>query len=1253
MLLLAFYSFWHFSANRGNFVLICIIGRALFFRILQLAIDVKELIKKLGYTPKENSIGVYQKCYSQANGYCLEIDFESKSFNYGKLITAESKTTQNFSQKENWVVLECVNRLLEKGYKPKDIILEKTFPSGHGHSGRLDILVKKEKNAFLMIECKTYGKEYDKELTSINKKGGQLFTYFQNDTKADFLMLYTSSLINKDVVYKNEIIKIEDNYRTAGNVEDVFSRWNKIYVQNGIFEDWIEAYHFQNKRLIKKELKPLHESDSGFIFHGFLSILRKHSVSDKPNAFNKIFNLFLAKLYDEKKKPNDELDFQWRENVDTPVDFQIRLIILYQDGMLAFLKKEVVGITDEDFKNFAPEEILAQKKKWLKFNNVFAIKEVIDDESFDDNQKVLKEVVELLHKYQIRYPRRQQHLSDFFERLLTTGLKQEVGQFFTPPPITKFIIKSLPVETEIKKTLSKPVAELPAVIDYAVGSGHFITEMLEEYQNIINNYDASDCYPEVEIKVKTWQNDQYSWASRYIYGVDKDYRLVKVAKVGCYFYGDGLAQIIHGDGLDNFKDSRSFRGLLKQKTNSSDNAKFSFVISNPPYSVSAFKADLRNKSADKDFTLYQYLTDKSSEIECLFVERTKQLLKCGGMAGIIMPSSILSNAGIYTKTREILLQHFDIIAIAELGSNTFMATGTNTVVLFLKRRKKSFAKEVKEKVSRAFADYKDVTINGIEKPISKYVTHTWGSISINDYVTLLKKQPNKNIEKHDIYLEYQKKIKIKNSIEKWNKILKLEEEKLFYFILSYSQKVILVKTGQKKEEKQFLGYEFSNRRGSEGIHPIQRGKSIDECTSLFDADTHDNPLKASTYVYKAFNGDVSFSIHESLKQNVCRIDLVNMLMFDQVNFEKSISLSAKKMIIIESKWELVRLGSISQVLGGGTPDTKNEEYWDGDFNWATLVDTKRKYLYSTERKITTRGIESSSATLLPVNSVIFSSRATIGDVCISKVKTCTNQGYQSFVCDASKVHFEYLYHILKCYALNIASLASGMTYPEISKSLISDFKIPLPPKNIQKKIVAEIDLLEKQEQQIVEKLEKLKDKIYDFYFDKRGKKKRLDEICEMNAGKFVKAADIIKNYTTNLFPCYGGNGLRGYTKTFTNEGLFSLVGRQGALCGNVHLVSGKFHATEHALVVYPKNNVSSIWLHHQLVLMNLNQYATGAAQPGLSVKNLKPIPITVPSLLEQKKIVSEIKKLESKITILQATIKDIPQQKEVILKKYL
>jgi type I restriction enzyme S subunit len=125
----------------------------------------------------------------------------------------------------------------------------------------------------------------------------------------------------------------------------------------------------------------------------------------------------------------------------------------------------------------------------------------------------------------------------------------------------------------------------------------------------------------------------------------------------------------------------------------------------------------------------------------------------------------------------------------------------------------------------------------------------------------------------------------------------------------------------------------------------------------------------------------------------------------------------------------------------------------------------------------------------------------------------------------------------------------------------------------------------------------------------------------MQAGKFVSASNISERSEEALFPCYGGNGLRGYTETHTHNGTYPLIGRQGALCGNVRLVSGHFHATEHAVVATPKEAVDVGWLYYALDLLNLNRFATGQAQPGLSVDVLENVSLAIPPLeIEQQKI---------------------------------
>jgi len=1203
--------------------------------------NIKSFFNALSFISESGSSSIWSKTY--VDDYKIKIkldeaDFAKSTINWGYKITIGSGTTSNFSQEETLVVLECVDRLLIKGYKPEDLYLEKVYPSGHGTSGRLDILVQKEGEAFLMIECKTWGKEFEKELKNTDKDGGQLLKYLQQDKSAQYLVLYASRFENKSVEYKNEIIVVEQSYRETSNVKDLFERWNKFTKTTGIFETWVKPYNFESKALTTRQLKPITQGDSSFIFNRFLEILRHNAVSDKPNAFNRIFTLFLCKVKDEDRNDDDELDFQWKEGEDDHISFQIRLSDLYKSAMKEFLEKEITDLSDEQFENkfgkleeSVKEDLKAEFIKLrLQKNNEFAIKDVFDQETFEENAIVLKEVVELLQPFKFRYNKKQPFLGEFFELLLTTGLKQEVGQFFTPVPIARFICRSIPMKESVVKKLHNGETNelLPNIIDYACGSGHFLTESMEEIHNIIVGLDSSQFTPKTAKNIESWKINQFDWAIEHIYGIERDYRLVKTTKVGCYLHGDGIARIIHGDGLDAF-DSKNYQGKLKLNEHKPENPKFDFILSNPPYSVSAFKGNLKNKYATvaglsndkKPFELYDSLTDQSSEIEVLFIERTKQLLKDGGITAIILPSSILSNTGLYTKTREILIKYFEFVSIVELGSNTFMATGTNTVILFLKRRNNYYWQTVQSHIQKAFELKQDLTINGVEKLISKFLEIENTEQNLNEY------------------------------LEKYQSD-EFEKEKILYFALAYPQKIVLAKTGEKDEEKKFLGYYFSNRRGHEGIKPFVAGQSIDECTYLFDENNLYNPKVASSYIQKAFAGELeNIQIDEEIAKNVSVVNFADLIDFEAKKFEKIINTRSKKKLKIESKWEVVKLGEVVKVFNGFA--FKSEDYVDNGIRLIRIKNVQKDLILDDNPKFLPANYENKYPDfVLKQDDILISMTGNPGR--IGKIKSdllpaLLNQRVGKLEIISGKVLKEYIYQSLNTdfFENYCIETASGIAQLNISSTQIESYLLPLPPLNIQTQIVAEIEKIEKERQKAKVEIEKLQNQISELVANAGGEEVRLGDILSLEYGSGLISQDRI----VGKYPVLGSNGIVGYHNEFLIEGPSIIVGRKGS-AGKITWVEENNYPIDTTFWV-KLNNGDLKFIYFKLLQLNLEKLALGSGVPGLSRNNVYDLKTNLPSLPTQQKIVAQIQEIEKKIEVLQSVLDSVKTQKEDALKKFL
>ena len=883
-----------------------------------------DLLLDMGYG--EVDTGVYEKKYPDFD-CSITVDYNKELIIYPeeKGFQVNDRTTSNFDENENFVVLECVDRLLTKGYRPEHIELERRWKLGHSRkSGKADIYVtdSEGKKCLFIIECKTYGDEYRKELKNIDIDGGQLFSYFAQARSAQWLILYASnftdkrsyiieSICSKDdkndelLAKKDESIKL---YKDASEASDLFDVWcetyGKRYTGDIVFNDNTKPYDIGIKPLTKNRLRDFEEGDK--IVNKFEEILRHNNVSDKENAFNRLVALFICKLVDEEEKEdNDIVDFQYKIGTDTYETLQERLQKLHQKGMEKYMKEEIVYIPDE----YAEKLIMGytgQKRinmindlkktiKMLKFytNNDFAFKDVHNEELFLQNGKILVEVVQLFQEYRIVGSEKLQLLGDLFENLLTKGFKQNEGQFFTPIPITRFIWNAIPTSEIINIDRNNL---LPKVIDYACGAGHFLTE---GYSRIKNG--LIECAPEM-LECENWEE-------KVLFGVEKDYRLARVSKIELFMHGAGNGNIVFGDGLEEHED----KGVVSNT--------FDILVANPPYSVEAFKPHLKVK--DDEFKILKYISNDGSEIETLFVERISQLLKPNAVAAVILPDSIVrKDMYSFRASREILLQNFEFKAIVRMESSTFGKTGQPTAIMFLKKRDEppkqfEMVQDIVEAVfsRRELEDWEDKDIfesylkridcteNNYYKVIQESVS--WEALleidSFAEYVMAFMEEPmyrDMNEKYNDGKME-------SDEFEEWrlktiyDRIHDSEREKLMYFALTCKQHTLFVSMpSDTKEQEMFLGYKWCDRKKMEGILETNDGL-------LFSKRKLNEDGYLASMIWRTFDG-IEY-IAPKLKQYSFFANMSDMLDFDEAKFSKVIKLSMPRKRVLKPGYKKYKL----------------------------------------------------------------------------------------------------------------------------------------------------------------------------------------------------------------------------------------------------------------------------------------------------------------------------------------------------------
>lgn len=246
-----------------------------------------------------------------------------------------------------------------------------------------------------------------------------------------------------------------------------------------------------------------------------------------------------------------------------------------------------------------------------------------------------------------------------------------------------------------------------------------------------------------------------------------------------------------------------------------------------------------------------------------------------------------------------------------------------------------------------------------------------------------------------------------------------------------------------------------------------------------------------------------------------------------------------------------------------------------------------------------------------------------------------------------KLYMPFLYFFMEGYIDVLRKQAIGGVIKYIKLGNLTEAIIELPSYEEQKEVVEILDklkgIIDNETQRIRKYDDLIKARFVELFGNpvinsKNLRTMALKDVLRLKAGDFTAASDISDKLTeTNKYPCFGGNGIRGYVTEYNQEGEYSLIGRQGALSGNVQFAKGKFRNTEHALLVVSMVEMNDIWLNQLLINLDLKRYQTGAAQPGLSVKNLQEISIIMVPITEQNQFAAFVVEVhKSKVAVQKA-----------------
>ena len=1309
--------------------------------------NLPEVLRSFNFTENKN---VWTKKYS--TGASITVDFSNskityapldENFSMGEYPTKEKQssgfvihrdTTINFSSKENFVCLVCIHLLLNKGYEPKHIVIEPAFKVAHGVKPAFgDILVfDKEYNPLVLIENKTYGAEFSKEWNMMRKDGGQLFGYLGEIVKTmklcQNLVLFAADFEEKRIVPKSYIIALKDNEKRIAELENpktfanaqgkYFEVWSQTYRNaietKGLIENDVEVYTVGKLKYTINDLNSLSHAEIKPIYNDFATILRNHAITDFEHSFYILIDLFLCKITDERNN-SDDLQFYYKGIArDTPKEYCNRLLKLYQLGKRQLFNVEVINKDEDDIKQAFEDTnrrltngLFARIKELfeeMKFYNIkkFNFIDVENREEFEMNFQILIEVAALIQDINLSSSETNHFFGDLFEGLLSKNVHQTEGQFFTPLPIVNFIINSLP---------QFPNTDNIKVLDYACGAGHFLTEFVKHYP-----------------KAK-------------IYGIEKSQTLSQVAKIATIINGSKDSHIV-------FKDSLSFFNTMDVRYQGFDKESFDCIIANPPYSVKGFLNTMEQKDRDQ-FELIKSIEEKAystnRSIECFFVERALHFLKKDGLMGIVLPSSLLSNENIYTKTREIIFANFNILAIAVMNSRTFGSTGTNTVILFAQKVKKN-----SEGLLHTFMEKKDYTQYTTSGAIDSYIQKQ--GYPKDEYFAFMQDDVlGANLKDTEVFKDYESNFKISRinkSIQKeWFvkssyykegiKENSKEYKNLFALFLSsndykeheeaeyrrqfvaYAKDIeckklnVYIQTGddvvailqsppEKVDDKsnkaeiiKFLGYDWSNRKGDEGIKYLtshiqeldNSEEDDDKDTEIVQAINSIKYIETSLYNPNEDNDKTKFAyalrkhITECCNKfsfgniNVCyeKPSFTNsdgLLQFarltDLIDFSKTAFNLAIRTIVDKKEAEFLykyptkRLEQLLLHIDGSTTKIGKEEILsNGEFPVITQ-----------EKGNLIAGYTDNDEPITDLPLIVFGDHScTFKYVNFEFVRGA--DGTQLLKVNEKEILTEFLYY----YLLTI-KIGNSDKYERHFKYL-KNVQIPLPPIPLQRKIIAECQKIDAELHKSEISIGELQEEVKEIVTSIEGRKVKLGAIAQFKNGINYKKSMVGKTIRIVGVADFKENKSPEWDKvqsivinediddsfllhkkdlvTVRSNGSRELVGRFMYIDREPEERTSFSGFSIRVRIV--SDEVDNEFLYYLLSSANVRQRLTigsnGANIKSLNQDLLSNLEISLPPLSEQKNIINKIGSIESQIAFLKAICDEAADRKKVILHRDL